>query len=282
VQDEVTQEIVEALALSLTEGEQQRLASEPTNNSEAYDFFLRGRELWYQQTKESNAQALAMLARATELDPNFAPAYAFLSAAHSRDYINQWTSSPTLSLERGHEAARQAVALNDRDPSAHWALGAMYLWMRRHDAAVSELERAISLNPNFSLAHSLLGLALHYAGKSELALGYSERAIALDPYTDNYLHHQAQAYFQLGRYEKAAELLKRRLTRNPHSDISRVLLAASYGHLGRAEEARTQWQEVFRVNPNYSLEHRRNVLPYRNPSDFEVVVEGLRKAGLVA
>jgi tetratricopeptide (TPR) repeat protein len=128
------------------------------------------------------------------------------------------------------------------------------------------------------LAHSLLGLALHYAGKSERALDYFERAIALDPYTDNYLHHQAQAYFQLGRYEKAAELLKRRLTQNPHSDISRVLLAASYGHLGRAEEARTQWQEVFRVNPNYSLEHRRKVLP----SDFEVLVEGLRKAGVVA
>ena len=102
----------------------------------------------------------------------------------------------------------------------------------------------------------------------------------MDPYTDVYLHFQSQAYFLLGRYEKAVEVLKRRLTRHPDTDISRVLLAASFGHLGRTEEARAQWREVFRINPDYSLEHRRKVLPYKNPTDFELVVEGLRKAGI--
>ena len=57
-----------------------------------------------------------------------------------------------------------------------------------------------------------------------------------------------------------------------------MLLAASYGHLGRFDEARREWQEAFRVNPQYSLEHRRNVLPYKDPNDFELVVDGLRKA----
>jgi cytochrome c-type biogenesis protein CcmH/NrfG len=61
-----------------------------------------------------------------------------------------------------------------------------------------------------------------------------------------------------------------------------VLLAATYGQTGRLDEAREQWSEVLRVNPAYSLEHRRKVLPYKNPSDFEAVVDGLRKAGLVA
>ena len=280
VQDELTQKIVSALALTLTEGEQRRLASEPTNNPEAYDFFLRGREFWYRQTKELNVKAMEMLTRAVELDPNFAPAYAFLAIAHMRDYLNQWSASPSRSLEQGQDVAQQAVALNDRDPHAHWALGSIYLWMRRHDEATLELERAISLNPNFSLAHAMLGLALHYAGRSERALECFDRAIAFDPYTDVYLHFQAQAYFQLGRYEKAVEILKRRLTRNPDTDISRALLAASYGHLGRIDEARATWQELLRVNPNYSLEHRRKALPYRNPSDFELVVEGLRKASL--
>ena len=280
VQDELTQKIVSALALTLTEGEQRRLASEPTNNPEAYDFFLRGREFWYRQTKELNVKAMEMLTRAVELDPNFAPAYAFLAIAHMRDYLNQWSASPSRSLEQGQDVAQQAVALNDRDPHAHWALGSIYLWMRRHDEATLELERAILLNPNFSLAHAMLGLALHYAGRSERALECFDRAIAFDPYTDVYLHFQAQAYFQLGRYEKAVEILKRRLTRNPDTDISRVLLAASYGHLGRIDEARATWQELLRVNPNYSLEHRRKVLPYRNPSDFELVVEGVRKASL--
>ena len=76
--------------------------------------------------------------------------------------------------------------------------------------------------------------------------------------------------------------MQQRLTRNPHTDISHMLLAASYGHLGRTAEARAEWAEVFRANSNFWLEHRRKVLPYRNSSDFEFVVEGLRKAGLVA
>ena len=58
------------------------------------------------------------------------------------------------------------------------------------------------------------------------------------------------------------------------------MLAASYGHLGRFAEARGEWEEVFRINPEYSLEHRRKVLPYKNPADLERIVEGLRKAGL--
>ena len=75
--------------------------------------------------------------------------------------------------------------------------------------------------------------------------------------------------------------MKRRIVRNPETDASRVLLAACYGQMGMIEEAREAWREAFRVNPDYSLEHRRKVLPYKNPDDFERVVEGLRKAGLL-
>jgi adenylate cyclase len=89
------------------------------------------------------------------------------------------------------------------------------------------------------------------------------------------------AAFLLGRYNDAVGLLKQRLARNPVTDVSRALLAASYGHLGRIEEARAAWQEVLRVNPDFSLDYRRKVLPYKNPEDFELLVDGLRKAGLV-
>jgi adenylate cyclase len=85
--------------------------------------------------------------------------------------------------------------------------------------------------------------------------------------------------YQLGRYEAAAATSKRRIIRNPETDASRVLLAASYGQIGLIDEAREARQEALRVNPNYSLEQRRKVLPYKNPADFELVVDGLRKAG---
>ena len=147
--------------------------------------------------------------------------------------------------------------------------------------AIREAERAISLDPNFADGHNFLGLILHYAGRSEEALPYFDRSMALNPlFDDQWLHFQAQVAYQLGRYETAIAVLKRRIIRKPDTDASRVLLAASYGQLGLIDDARSTWREVFRVNPNYSLEHRRKVLPYKNPEDFERVVEGLRKAGL--
>ncbi|WP_455874728.1 adenylate/guanylate cyclase domain-containing protein [Rhizobium yanglingense] len=281
VQDDVTQQIVDALAINLTEGDRQRLVPEHTGNVEAYDYFLRGRELWHRLTKETNIAARDLLQRAIELDPNFASAHAFLALTHGLDYLNGWSPSPPNSREQAEELARRAVALDDRDPRAHWALSIVELYARRHDMAISEAQRAIILNPNFAEGHVSLGEALYYSGRADEALKYFDGAKVLNPYfPDVLLHFQALALFQLGRYEHAVGLLKERLTRNPVTDVSRALLASSYGHLGRFDEARAAWQEVLRVNPDYSLEYRRKVLPYKNPADFELVVDGLRKAGL--
>jgi adenylate cyclase len=282
VQDDVTQQIVGALAVNLKEGDRQQLAPEHTGNMEAYDCFLRGRELWHRLTKETNIAARELLQRAVELDPNFASAHAFLALAHGLDYVNRWSPSPGRSFEQAEEVAARAVALDDQDSWAHWARSLINLYMRRHDGAISEAERAIEINPNFAEGHVSLGEALHYSGRSEEALACFNRAKVLNPYfPDVLLHFQALASFQLGRYEEAVDLLKQRLTRNPVTDVSRALLAASYGHLGRFDEARAMWREVLRVNPDYSLEYRRKVLPYKNPADFELVAEGLHKAGVV-
>jgi adenylate cyclase len=282
VQDDVTSHIVTALALNLSEGDKQRLASDHTENQEAYDLFLRGRDLWWRQGKESNEQARDLLRRATEMDPNFPPAWALLGGAHVNDYVNRWSASPSQALERALEAARRAVALDDRNPTAHWAFAMVNLWMRRYDEAIGGAGRSLALNPNFAEGHNALGVILHYVGRSEEALLHFDRAMALDPYFPGmWLHFQAQAAFQLGRYEMAIGLLKGRIARDPDTDASRVLLAASYAEMGRIEEARAMWEEALRLNPDYSLEHRRKVLPYKNPDDFERVVDGLRKAGSV-
>lgn len=282
VQDEVTKEIVSALALNLSDGERRRVASEHTDNVEAYDCFLRGREYWWRQKREPNTQARDLLQRAVDLDPNFAPAYALLASTHVRDYANQWSEQPERSLRQAHEAAAKAAALNDTYPRAHWALATAYVWMRRHRDAIAAAERSIALDPNFADGHVILGFALLYAGRPQSAIASLDRGGALDPYhQDIFLHFQAQARFQLGKYEEAIGFLRRRLLRNPETDISRVMLAACHGHLGQPGEARAVWNDLLRVNPGYSLEYRRRVLPYKNAADLESLLEGLRKAGLI-
>ena len=282
VQDDVTQHIVGALAVNLTVDEQQRLSSEHTRNPEAYDCFLRGRELWHGLTEATNTAARDLLLRAIELDPKFAAAHAFLALTYGLDYLNRWGASPSTAMEHAEQAAGRAVALDDADPWAHWALSMIYLYTRRHDAALSECERVVALNPNFAEGYVSFGEVLHYSGSNEEALRCFDRGMALNPYfPDVLLHFRALACFQLGRYGEAVSLLEQRVARNAITDVSRALLAASLGHLGRVDEARAAWQETLRVNPGYSLDYRRKVLPYKNPANFELVVEGLRKAGVV-
>jgi adenylate cyclase len=283
VQDNVTQHIVDALALNLPERDRQRMTPGHTDNVEAYDSYLRGRETWRLSRKDANIRARQMLRHAIELDPKFASAHAYLAVTHVVDYIAGWSSSPSQSLEDADKAAARSVALDDRDACAHWAQSFIALYRRDHDTAISAVGRAIALNPSFAEAHLTMGEVLHYSGRSEEALTSFSRAITLDPYhPDLFLHFQALANFQLGRYETAIDLLKRRLAENAGTDVSRVLLAACCGHLGRFEEARALWAEVMRINPDYSVEQRRKVLPYKDPGDFEAMVEGLRKAGLIA
>ena len=120
-----------------------------------------------------------------------------------------------------------------------------------------------------------------YSGRAAEALAPMAAAMRLDPHYPNIvLHILGQAHFSLGQYETAATHLIERIARNPNTDASRMLLAASYGHLGRTEDARAAWQGLLEVNPGFSLAQRARVLPYKDPGDFERIVEGLAKAGL--
>jgi tetratricopeptide (TPR) repeat protein len=281
VQDDVTAKIVSALSLNLDPGDLHGVAGPRTDNIEAYDCYLRGRALWQRSAKEPNAQARALLERAVERDPKFASAHALLATVHNFDYINEWSASPSKSRESSRASALRALSLDAADPFAHIGMADAHLWDRRHDDALREANLALALAPNYTAVHLVLGLVLLYSVRSEETLGCFDRALARDPFFPGmYLQPQAQALYQLGRYPEAVAVLKRRIVRNPDTDSSRVLLAAAYGQMGQFEEAREAWREALRVNPAYSLEHRRKVLPFKNPEDFEKVIDGLRKAGL--
>jgi adenylate cyclase len=280
-QDEVVEKIVAALAVNLTQGEAQRLRRRGTASVEAYETWLRARELLSRSTREAIAQAKAMYRRAIEIDPNFAAPHAGLSLATISEYVSDWAADPEEALDEAERWARRALELDDQEPVSHMALGNVMLWRRNHDGALDECRRMIALDPNFAQGHSATGLALMYAGRAAEALEAFAIAKRLDPHSPSIvLHFVAQANFSLGRYEAAAEHLLERIARTPATDSSRMLLAACYGHRGRAEEARAVWAELMKINPGFSLAQRERVLPYKEPRDFQRIADGLAKAGL--
>ena len=281
VQDEVTQSIVEALRVRLSPQERGRVGGPSTTNVEAYDFALRGRELSLRFSADPNAEAQALLEKSIELDPTFSTAYSMLAVSLLVDYINSWNGATDETLERGLRLATTAVELDPDDSQGHWALALSHLWKRDLDGAIEEIEKAVALEPNNSHALANQGQIFSYAGRPTEAIKSLEKSMRLDPrYPNIYLHFLANAHFVQGNYLEAAVLLERRIRLHPETDTSRVLLASCHGHLGREEEARKTWAEAITINPNYSLERKGQILPYKNAADWDRVMEGLRKAGL--
>ena len=283
VQDDVTRQIVAALALHLQPGEGERVFDRGTANFAAYDLFLRGRELIWLHSRLEGRTGQELLRRAIDLDPGFGKAHAFLAFARAPEFINRWVADPLAALRDGRSLAEKAIALAPHDPECHWALSVILLWQAEHETALEEVRTCLALEPSSALGYVELGVVLTYAGRPAEAVEAFNTTLRLDPnYPDLYLHFLAHAQFNLGNFEEAEALLRQRIARSPNSDASRVLLASTYGHLGRHDEARAVWQEALRINPDYSFAHRRSVLPFKNPADLDRLAEGLHSAGLPA
>jgi adenylate cyclase len=280
LQDEIVQKIVTTLKLQLTLQEQGNLVRKRTANLEAYDYYLRGVEYFYRDTKEMTAQARQMFEKAVELDPQYAEAYVRLGTTYVRGWISQWEQD-SQALEQAFELVQKAVALDDSLPFAHRILGVVLVWEKQHDQAIAAAERAVALDPNDAEGYARLGETLNWAGRPEEALAMIEKATRLNPRSPvRYSVYVGHAYYLTGRYEEAIAVLKGVLTRNPDMLTTHLYLAAIYSELGREAEARAEVVEVLRISPSYSLGVYRQRFLYKDPAVLERQLVALRKAGL--
>jgi adenylate cyclase len=280
LQDEVILKIASAMSVNLTAGEQARAWAQGTKSLEAYLKFLKGREYRLKGNRESNVMARRMAEEATALDPKYAEAYALLGQI----YMNEvWlgTSRPKESIAKAMELTQKALALNGSLADAHSTLGMLFWWSGRYDEGIAEAERGVELDPNSGYVYYALGFLLRMAGKPKEAIPVIQKALRLEPMApDNYNRQLALDYFQAGDCKEAIAMCEKVLKRQPDHLVSRVVNAAIYGACGREEEARKEGTEVLRINPKFTVESFMEHTPYKNPSDRDRVVQGLRKAGL--
>ncbi|MBP2237257.1 adenylate cyclase [Sinorhizobium kostiense] len=280
VQDEVTRTIVNALRVKLTAGEEQRREGRGKVDPQAYDLLVRARQAILQFNSQSSKDARGMLERAIDIDPAMAAAYASLSIVALSDFINRWNGATPENLKQALELAQKAIDTDETEPLGHHALSLALSWMRRLDEAEDAAERAIELDPNSASAYTALGSIRDFQGRHEDALALYTRAHRLDPQFDLSLHFLGRSLLSLGRFDEAEIAFKRRLALAPRSDMTRFYLACLYGRIGRHEEARRYWREMLDVNPNFSIDHLKRALPYRNSNLFDRLVDGLREAGV--
>jgi TolB-like protein/class 3 adenylate cyclase/cytochrome c-type biogenesis protein CcmH/NrfG len=241
VQDEFVRKIVKALAVNLSEDEQEEIALGQTSNIEAREAFQKGWESYLRYSPDDNAEAVGQFKTALELDPEYGRAYAAVSLAYLRGCQLRWYEPLGMSNAEANARAQLNLEKTKSHPSslAHVAGSGINLYNNRHEKAVTEATRAIAQDPNDPEAYIAMAWAMITTGKAGPGLELVERAMRLNPtYPNYYVLARGAAYFAMDDLEKAADVLGKALERDPGATELAPALAATYAHLGKREEAR--------------------------------------------
>jgi len=192
------------------------------------------------------------------------------------------SKSSKESVAKAMELTRKAIALDDSNASsAHTQMGWLYTMMGKHEEAIAEIERAIELTPNNADAHTFMGYVLRVSGRNEEAIRYSEQGIRLNPIPPSwYFRGLALNYMYAQRYGEAIATCKKGLKQAPNDILTHVTCAAIYGQADLRDAARAEAEEVLQINPKFSAVSYAKRLPYKNQSDRDFFLDGMRKAGL--
>jgi adenylate cyclase len=280
LQDEITERIAATVAPELERAERQRAVSKQPSSLQAWDFHLRGMSFLHEFSKEGNQQARQMFEQAVALDPTYVAGYTGISYSYHRDVLLGFADDPEQSTVQCLEAAERAIALDDTDPFAHFALSRAFHLTGRIEQALREANLAIESNPNDLLGYASLGHLLISAERPEEGIAALDRALRLspkDPRLYLFLTLQSAGHFVVGRYDEAAALAKDAANRHPDDPLARVFLVAALGKAGRVEEARKVLAEYGQIDPTFV--GRSWVIKSIPEDGREQVFDGLRSAG---
>ena len=231
IQDDISQAIVKALRVILSDDEKKQIEKVRTVNVEAYDYYLRGRQYFHQHRRKSLDYARQMFNKAIEIDPDYALAYAGVADCYSLLYT--YFDSRDFNLRQADIASNRALELAPDLAEAHLSRGIAVSLSKNFDEARREFETAISLDPKLFDAVSWFARMHLSQGNYEEVIRLFDRAIALRPEDYEIPRLQSQALKSLGRENeaeaanrRAAKLVEQHLELNP-DDARALILGAT-------------------------------------------------------
>ncbi len=255
IQDDISQAIVKALRVILTEGEKKQIEKSRTENVQAYDYYLRGRQYTYQLRRKSLEYARQMFNKAIEIDRDYARAYAGVADACSMLYT--YFDAREFNLRQADIASQKALDLEPELAEAHVARGLAVSLSKRFDEAEKEFEIGMKLDPKLYEAPYWYGRALQSAGRFQEAVKMFERASSLRPEDYQAPGFLAQALGSLGLVDerdaglrRALKLMEDRLELNPDDARAANLAAAFLARLGDLPKAVEYADRSLAIDPD--------------------------------
>jgi len=281
IQDEITHAIVEQLKVKLLPQEKKDIGKAPTANVEAYTYYLRGREFLHRHSKSYYHLARRMFAKAVELDPLYARAYAGIADCDSFLFLHYHVDVGTDSILA---TTAKALTLDDGLAEAHASRGLALSVGQRYEEAMAEFEQAVALDPNLFEAHYLYGRASFAQGKLGQAAALFERAAEIKPNDYQSLCLLIQTYRSLGREleskaaaRKGIERAERELTQHPEDPRPAYLGASALVELGESERAREWLSRALAIDPDDPMTQYNVACGYSTLGDIDAAFDLLER-----
>ena len=247
IQDDISRAIVDKLRVQLAGGANRPLVKSSTENSEAYNLYLRGRDALNRFTPDAANRSAGFFQQTIDKDGNYAQAYAGLADSYS-EIAFFGTLAPRVAYPKAIQAAMKALQLDENLAEAHVALATpkmAYEW----DWAMAEREykRALALNPNDANARRQYGIQLMYQGRFREAIAEMRRSLDLDPLSARTSRELSTVFFHARVYDQAIEQGRKTLDLDPNYVRAYHTLGRAYLQKGMYTEAiaaLTKWPDV--------------------------------------
>ena len=254
VQNEIAQEISDALRLQLTGEEQRQLVQYGTENSEAYQAYLKGRFFWSKRGYENQVKAIAFFEEAKQSDSDYALAYVGLADSHL--LVGAYTPGPDTvrseEMKKGRAAAEEALRLNPNLAEAYVSLAYIeFLYDWDWEAAERDFLRAIELDPNYAVAYQWYGEFLSVMGRHDEAIERTRRAVELEPTSSIISRELGYKFLMARRYPEAIAQFKKTIELDPSFAWTDGMLTEAYWYSGMIEEAVAQAQNLDETTRRY-------------------------------
>jgi TolB-like protein len=284
LQDQLTTDVVGAIAPQLERAEIERAKHKPTESLDAYDYYLRAMANLHHGTREAVDEALGSLAKAIERDADYAPAYAMAAWCHFWRKVNGWMLDRARETAEGTRLTRRAIELGMDDAVALTRAGHALAHLAGDlDAGLALIDRAKVLNPNLAAAWFLGGFVRVWRGDPDGAIQHFGQAMRLSPLDPEMYRMQAGmavAHLFAGRFDEASSWAEKSFRDLPSFLMVVAIIAASHALAGHTDESRRAMQRLRGLDPTLRISNIRDWLPIHRPQDLAIFADGLRKAGL--
>jgi adenylate cyclase len=284
VQDDVIAKIISALSVSLSEGERDQLARIPTDNLEAYDYYLRAeQEGFLYSDVETYRRTLSYYQRAIDLDPDFAAAHAGIARVAVDVWRNNYNFlwSAAVSRKIAYDAAGEALKLDPNNARAHTVLALLQLSDNHHVEAIESARRAVEVQPSDPEAYGNLALVLAHTGSREDAVAELGKALRLDPTPPASFQLLAGVVLYAVRdAEHAVPWLETARDALPNAEPAREYLAAAYAERKDEDGAREEAKSLLRIFPESNLTYYDYLYDYWLEDDRDRHLAALGAAGI--